>query len=314
MAKTKQKAPKGKKIVTISLAPRRVTRDSGATLRLGPAMTPGAAQAAQPMSFAQLSDASEDAIHYITAGETHQGTREYQQDAYYVSNSASARRGDSTGVFGILCDGMGGMERGGEASSIVVDELSKELGALAQETEIAEFFKENIRKMDRMLAGRFGDGVTGTTLVAAVVVEDRLYWCSVGDSRVYLLRAGEIVQVTRDHNYHLQLMEKADAGEITVVEADTHPDREALISFIGSGRADLIDANSEPFHLENGDVILLCSDGLNKSLSDAEIGKLVFNSPGSLVDIARQLIRTSIDIDMNAKDNTTVVLIRYVSN
>jgi serine/threonine protein phosphatase PrpC len=109
-------------------------------------------------------------------------------------------------------------------------------------------------------------------------------------------------------------MEKADAGEITVVEADTHPDREALISFIGSGRADLIDANSEPFHLENGDVILLCSDGLNKALSDAEIGKLVFNSPGSLVDIARQLIRTSIDIDMNAKDNTTVVLIRYVSN
>ena len=306
------KGPGGRNLIVIPLSPRTLLKGGGVTVQHGYS-PPGAQRVSEPSPvFADAIAPVPAPVRYYTASETHQGTRDYQQDALYVMGTVNERSGETATVFGVLCDGMGGMQSGGEASSLVVDEIRRELEALPDGANIAAFFREKIRRLDSMMSERFGDGAAGTTMVSVVAIEDKLYWCSIGDSRVYLIRGGEILQVTRDHNYYMELLEDVLKGRITQEEADNHPKKEALISFIGSGSADLIDANTEPFTLINGDIILLCSDGLTKSLADEEVRKLVQKSSYDLKEAARILINTAIDIDMNPKDNTSVILIQYI--
>lgn len=72
---------------------------------------------------------------------------------------------------------------------------------------------------------------SGTTLVAVIAENNRLYWASVGDSRIYILRGRDMIQVTRDHNYMLRLQQMVDNGQMTLQEAQAKKQKEALISF-----------------------------------------------------------------------------------
>ena len=289
--------PGGKTLITIPLAPRALTRRNSSTIQLSPSGS---------------QSGHDGSILFYTASETHQGTRDYQQDALYVVDNVSARDGEAARVFGVLCDGMGGMQSGGEASRLVVEKMRGELEQLQDDQNISAFFRDRIHALDAMLLKEFSDGSAGTTMVSVVAVENKLFWGSIGDSRVYLIRGAEMLQVTRDHNYYLELMESVEKGKITQEEADNNPKKEALISFIGSGNASLIDANTEPFLLSNGDIVLLCSDGVNKSLTDEEIRKLITNNAHDIKEAASMLVRTAIDINMDPKDNTSAILIQYV--
>ena len=293
--------PAGKTLIIIPLAPRALRKSNSTTLQFGESASAGQIEYSGPVRF-------------YTASETHQGTRDYQQDALYVADNVSVRSGETARVFGVLCDGMGGMQSGGEASRLVVSEMRRELENLKDDQNISAFFRDRIHALDDMLLKEFTDGSAGTTMVSVVAIENKLFWGSIGDSRVYLIRGSEILQVTRDHNYYLELLEQVEKGKLTQEEADNNPKKEALISFIGSGNAGLIDANTEPFLLTNGDIVLLCSDGINKSLTDQEIRKLITNNAHDLKEAASTLVRTAIDIDMDPKDNTSAILIQYIGN
>ena len=250
-------------------------------------------------------------IRILTACSSVIGTRDYQQDPLFVSKSVNAKRIQDAKVFGILCDGMGGLESGEETSEFVVTEMRKELEALAHDQNIAAFFIEKVLMLDAMVVKRFGASVAGTTMVAVVIFGKRLYWGAVGDSRIYIIRHDEIAQATRDHNYYLNLKEDVEKGKITQAQADNDPQRDALISFIGSGRPELIDANTEPFALADDDIVLLCSDGLTKSLTDEQILALVSDYKDNIKEAADKLTFYAIDIDLGPKDNTSVILIKY---
>jgi len=289
----KSKGSAGREVIEIFLAPR-------ATVRAAPRNNSITIQPGLGAS-----------VRITTASHTDQGTREYQQDALFVSGPVDAAQCEPVKVIGVLCDGMGGMQSGGQASSLAVEEMRKELITLSDNQDISVFFITTIKKLDAMMTKRFGEGISGTTMAAVIILGNRLYWGSVGDSRVYLLRRQEIAQVTRDHNYYLQLKEEVAKGKLTLEEADAHPKKEALISFIGSGRIELIDANTEPFQLIDDDIVLLCSDGLTRSLTDEEIRKHVFSHADNLKEAAVSLIRKAVDIDMGPKDNTSAILIQY---
>ena len=117
------------------------------------------------------------------------------------------------------------------------------------------------------------EGQTGSTLAAAVIKDDELYWVSVGDSRIYLYRRGEMTQLTTDHDYARELAREAALGNISPEEAATHPQRQALTSYLGLPFLSEIDRNEDPIILEPGDRILLCSDGLYKTIPDEEISQ-----------------------------------------
>lgn len=157
------------------------------------------------------------------------GSREDQQDAYYASSS-----GDT--AFAVICDGMGGSVGGAAASQIVVNKII-EMVAIKNNTEsYPAFFLRAIDILDESVVNlqkQSGALNSGTTIVAVGIEKGFLYWLAVGDSRLYIIRGDEIVQVTRDHNFALSI------GELTQEElkkAAISPDRhrtDALVSFIG---------------------------------------------------------------------------------
>ena len=109
----------------------------------------------------------------------------------------------------------------------------------------------------------------GTTVVAVVIENNKMYFLSVGDSKIYILRDNEILAVNREHNYRLSLDEKLKKGQITKEQYIAEEDQaEALISYLGMGNVSLMDINNEPFILQENDIVLLCSDGL---YSDCQI-------------------------------------------
>jgi protein phosphatase len=245
-----------------------------------------------------------------TACASHIGTRQYQQDAVLLGTG----RGDI--VFGILCDGMGGLEDGELASRTAVESVSEALRGMDPECNIPSFLISTAILANGAVgaipsaSGRRGE--SGTTLTVAVITKGSLFWASVGDSRIYILRHGEIVSVTRDHSYSLELGEMVAKGKITAEDAANDPGRDALISYLGIDNLELIDFNHNAFALEHGDIVLLCSDGLYRSLSDADIAGLVARHGDELDECARVLPLYAFDNAKGAhQDNTSVVLLRY---
>lgn len=237
----------------------------------------------------------------------HIGTREYQQD------SVNAGRGKGNLVYGIMCDGMGGLADGELASKTAAEALSLALENTESDCDIPELLSTIIHDINTLvfkLPSQDGQGGgAGTTLVATVVVDKNLYWLSVGDSRIYVIRGGEIVCVTRDHSYSMELDEQVRAGVISAEDAAADPQRNALISYLGMDRLSIIDCNRIPFTLESGDIILLCSDGLYRSLSDEDIYQIVTRHRGDAEECARALPLYAFDRSEGAQDNTSVVLL-----
>lgn len=215
----------------------------------------------------------------IALSYTATGNRKYQQDAVYVSGSRKIAGNRKTRVFAAVCDGMGGMADGGRASSTAIHMFREGFEKIEKEPniQIPTFFRQGIRSVDAVISQfpkEAGKG-SGTTLVAVIAENNRLYWASVGDSRIYILRGRDMIQVTRDHNYMLRLQQMVDNGQMTLQEAQAKKQKEALISFLGIGNVTLMDINEQPFEMQFGDIVLLCSDGITKTLPDDQIRDII---------------------------------------
>ena len=237
------------------------------------------------------------------------GTREYQQDYGYLYT-------DSDSAFGILCDGMGGLNGGERASRTAVEILAEDYEKKRPREQILPFFEEEIAKADREVAAlknREGKRLkAGTTMVAALICQERLSYLSVGDSKIYLIRGGEILALTPEHNYRLKLHEDLKSGAISPKEYELQintPKAEALISFIGMNgvaRAELYETK-----LEDGDIVLLCSDGLYKCMNSRQIFAMVRDNDLDMEIAADRLLRMSEACAGRSQDNTTVILMKY---
>ena len=150
------------------------------------------------------------------------------------------------------------------------------------------------------------EGQIGTTLAAAVIKDDEFYWASVGDSRIYLYRRGRLIQLTTDHDYARELAREVELGRISPEDAANHPQCRALTSYLGSPFLQEIDRNEDPVILEEGDRILLCSDGLYKTLPEEEILKLLDDEPQHAAD---NLIEATLARGKTTQDNVTVVIL-----
>ena len=247
-----------------------------------------------------------------TASSIHLGTRLMQQDACFVTATTSFWDGEyQMNTIGIVCDGMGGLDNGAEASQLVVETMLADIASIGQVSDPPGFFATEVAKLDALVTERFGINEAGTTLAVAVLSGDHLYWCSVGDSRIYLINEAGITQLTRDHNYQLVLEEKVGRGLIAAEAALNDPQRESLISFLGMGGVEVFDINQSPLAVKHGDTVLLCSDGLTKSLTDDEIKEVVMGNFGAVEEAARLLPIVAFDTG-GTKDNTSVVIIQYL--
>ncbi len=217
-----------------------------------------------------------------------------------------------TACAAVLCDGMGGEKAGGLASQMAVDIISKRIkesfSEMMNRNSVRNLLITAVVAANSIVyetAQREADrSVMGTTCVAAIVFGGCAYIVNVGDSRAYHLFSSEedecIRQVTRDHSHVRELIER---GEITEEQAKTHPKRNKITRAIGA------DSNVTPDYFEmdisNGDMLLLCSDGLSSYGDDMDILDICFEVKRE--DCVDALIRYA--NNNGGHDNVSVALI-----
>ena len=232
------------------------------------------------------------------------GTREDQQDSYYLCTKKHS-------AFAVVCDGMGGSIGGDAASQTVAEKFKQLYEAKNADEPIPSFFLRAIDILDESIVHLQKESQetsgAGTTIVAVMIQNGGLYWLSVGDSRLYILRGSEIVQVTRDHNFALSLENLTETESHEAMHNHDRHRPDALISFIGMGGVKIFDINETPFHLQLDDRVLLTTDGLTKALTDREI--LLYAQGKPLEAAMESLLREATGKAAASQDNTTCVLI-----
>lgn len=238
------------------------------------------------------------------------GTRKYQQDSIYGKVYQNMR------ALAVICDGMGGMNGGEIASKTAVDTLVHDFNRDINISNIPDFFKKEAIKLDECvteLEDEYGNPLGGgSTIVSIIANGNELYWLSVGDSRIYIIRNHEIKAVNQDHNFRMQLDAMLAAGKITAEEYKQEEHQaEALISFLGIGGLSLMETNVKPFTLKMNDIVLLCSDGLYKRLSNKEILKIIEDNSYDMQKAAVTLTDIVMQKTERNQDNTSVALLKY---
>jgi protein phosphatase len=210
------------------------------------------------------------------------------------------------GRLAVVADGMGGYEGGQEASRLAVETLVavyRDFGGDDPQKALVEALQaahEQIRQYSFAHPELRG---MGTTCTAAAIVQDALYYVHVGDTRLYLIRDGQITRVTRDHSYVGRLVE---SGMISQEEAENHPQRNILTAALGTNPNLIMDSPGQPEPLRPGDVLLVCSDGLWGQVRDSEILDAVENK--SAEQAGRELIELA--RERGGPDNITVEILR----
>jgi protein phosphatase len=205
--------------------------------------------------------------------------------------------------FFAVADGMGGARAGEVASAMAAEtfEGATEVdeGAEAQLTRLLR--EANRRIYDLAVTDESRRGM-GTTLTAAKVHEEEVSLAHVGDSRAYRMRDGELEQITRDHSLVAELER---SGQITAEAAEHHPQRSIITRALGPEPD--VEVDTYTLSGRNGDLFLLCSDGLTSMISDDEVAAIL-RTANSLDDAAEGLIKAA--NQSGGRDNITVVLFR----
>jgi len=197
-----------------------------------------------------------------------------------------------------VADGMGGAAAGEVAAQVAVEALA-DLGGAGRE-ELRERIRHANRSIWDMADADPDRAGMGTTLTAALLGEGGVTLMHVGDSRAYLLRAGELRQLTDDHSVVAELVRQ---GALAPEDAERHPNRNIITRALGTDSEIQIDETD--LDLQPGDVVLLCTDGLSAMVRDEDIERLLREAP-SLQDGAARLVEAA--IEAGGLDNVTVVL------
>jgi len=218
-------------------------------------------------------------------------------------------RVDPWGELFIIADGMGGHKGGALAARMTVEGLEKHIRDLPAEWPFVKAFQEAFRKTNEEVyrSAHSGNPETenmGSTLVAALISDGKVQVGHIGDSRAYLFRKGKLRPLTKDHTTVQRML---DAGMITAEEARKHPEAHVLSRAVGSKPEVEIEIG-EPVKLEEGDALMMCSDGLTGYVDDQQIEK-VLGSQSSVQSIPQDL--ADLALKASGDDNITVQFIRY---
>ena len=221
--------------------------------------------------------------------------RSHNEDSYLVQSPLFC-----------VCDGMGGHAAGEVASSLAVETIAKTAPNAADPALLAASVEAANAAIIEAAANGLGKSGMGCTATCAYIDGTTIAIAHVGDSRAYLLHEGTLIRVTRDHSYVEELV---DAGEITADEARTHPNRSVITRALGSDPA--MYADHFQLNIEEGDRLILCSDGLSSMVPDGDIETIAAQSStaqictDNLVDAA---------LAAGGGDNVTVVVVDVVDD
>lgn len=238
-----------------------------------------------------------------------QGKREEQQDSFCISDVSNISDLESKGIMAVVADGMGGLESGASVSQLVSNIFLNKYRSNAisdSKSFLYEAVMESEREVEKYIEVNHVDG--GSTLVAVVVRDGLLNFISVGDSFIFLIRAGKLIKLNTEHTYGNLLRERAAKGEIDPEEAEINPKRASLTSYIGIGNLRLINQNNTPIPLSEGDILFLCSDGVYNALGDNALLEVV--TGGDFDEAAERVEQSVLMQNIPTQDNFTAVMIK----
>lgn len=241
-------------------------------------------------------------------GNTIQGNRKKQEDSIYYQFKKNIG-------MAVVCDGMGGLEEGDWASYIAVCLMKKHFNQISDTTDIPAFYEQEIHHLDSVICKLVDDKnkqlIAGTTFTSVIANNNKLYWASVGDSKLYHFSKGKLNCLTRAHNYRLQLEEELEKEMITqAVYKEEMKKGACLISYLGVGNMEYYDVCKTPFELIDGDVILVCSDGVFSSISDLELIQILEQNTNA-ADIVKTILNSIEMKNKKGQDNASVVVMKY---
>lgn len=226
--------------------------------------------------------------------------RKMNQDYVYSSEQSV---GHLPNLF-LVADGMGGHNAGEYASKVTVETIVECVADSAQ-TDALRCFDEAIQtanaRIRRLAAASYLLAGMGTTVVAASCEGNRLSVANVGDSRLYVVSPQGIRQITRDHSWVEEMVLRGGIGR---EEARNHPDKNIITRAVGA--EDTVKADFFSVRLEEGDMVLMCTDGLTNMLEDREI-RMIMNGARDIVEKAQELVEAA--NENGGKDNISVILI-----
>lgn len=235
--------------------------------------------------------------------------RTENQDFFGYWESDDDREFDLRGRLAVVCDGMGGHSGGEIASRMAVQAIIDNYKASAADN-ISEALRHAIEEANRVV---YAEGVRlkelagmGTTVTAVVQRREMVYFGQVGDSRAYLIRGGQMKQMTKDHSLVQQLV---DEGLLEESEMENHPDKNVILRSLGVKPEVEVDVSHIP--IAKGDVFLVCSDGLSGLVTNEEILQVYLageRSGKSLRGICEELIDRA--NAAGGHDNSTVQLLK----
>ena len=228
--------------------------------------------------------------------------RDTNQDAFKI-----LALGQGAGL-ALVCDGMGGASGGDTASSLAKQAITgtiqrryqDDMGPEAVKIMIREAVMDANREIYEAAQENPALQGMGTTIVLVLVYQNHIYAAHVGDSRLYCYRGGALEQLTKDHSFIQDLL---DRGEISADEARSHPSKNVITRAVGVQWD--VELELHVFEIHSGDRLLLCTDGLSNACRDEEICAVLSARPGE--EAVEELIRRA--NQSGGHDNITVVIV-----
>lgn len=239
---------------------------------------------------------------HVSAAQTI-GTRKRQEDALCYSNYRDKAAVEEKGLFVAMADGIGGIDGGQQASINVVRRLLADFMRASPGQEIPQALMRLVANAQHALkeANRQRASRSGCTLVCFWIWEDAMHFASVGDSRAYLYRGGGLIQLNREHVLGAQMDEGLQAAT-----PDDPQRRKALTAYMGKGDLQMVDRNIHPIPFCPGDRLLLMSDGVFGTLSEAQIIQGLEAGPQNPADAIVRMVDAQ---QKTHQDNATVVVV-----
>jgi serine/threonine protein phosphatase PrpC len=247
-------------------------------------------------------------VEFEIASDQIDGARDYQEDTYMVTELEQADNG-KTCALAILADGMGGHTAGNVASSIAVTIFNKSFQSSFPPIEVEAALTEALNLSNEKIRASVKEKPAlrgmGCTMVTAYLDDDDLYWVSVGDSHLYLIRERELIKPNANHSYgaHLDMMKEHGIE----FEEQVGMSRNMLMSAITGEKISNIDISETPIKVRPGDRVIVASDGLDVLGTGAIIQYSSWSATAS--ECVCALLKAVEDANKINQDNTTLIVI-----
>ena len=246
-------------------------------------------------------------IPYCAANLQGIGARKSQEDSFAFANVFDAEQIEKNGLLFVVADGMGGMKDGKIASETAVFSIKNDFEKMDRSVNLAPQLEQSVYRASELGEERL-EGYGGSTLIAGILYEQKLYYSSVGDSFLYLMRDNQLIRINRAHNLenqiHMQTIQRGEFDPDKAIDSESA----ALTQFLGMVGMDEVDSFFTPFQMQDKDILLACSDGVAGVIAEPIMLECLKKEDPQQMCMA--LENEIINQRRNSQDNYTALIIQ----